>query len=167
MRHLILRVILGISISLLGPSMVYAEALDMDLLLPKEDKPGTSTSGDEGNTDNSTPPETATDATPPVTDSANAPANTPPQAPAAPAAAAPQPPAKTTGDVLVMPPPAKAVNITLPGRGMKKEDVEKRFGPPVEKVEAVGKPPISRWVYQDFTVFFEGDYVLHAVLKEP
>ena len=30
---------------------------------------------------------------------------------------------------------------------------------------AVGEPPISRWVYADFVVFFEYDRVIHAVIK--
>ncbi len=29
----------------------------------------------------------------------------------------------------------------------------------------VGKPPISQWHYQDFVVYFEGDRVIHTVLK--
>lgn len=159
MRHVILGLIIGISSSLFSPSLAYAEALDMDLLLPKDDKTDAAAPQEDDNSEAQPKAESPPDSTPP------APSDTT-SAPPAPAAV-PEPATKTTGDVLVMPPPAKAVNVTLPGRGMKKEDVEKRFGAPIEKIEAVGKPPISRWIYQDFTVFFEGDYVLHAVLKEP
>jgi len=37
--------------------------------------------------------------------------------------------------------------------------------PEVSKKAAVGDPPISRWEYADFTVYFEYDRVVHAVLK--
>ena len=53
--------------------------------------------------------------------------------------------------------------VTLPGRGMTKDQVEDRFGSAPEKVESVGEPPISRWVYKGFTVYFEYDHVVHAV----
>ena len=56
--------------------------------------------------------------------------------------------------------------IQLPGRGMSMETVEEKFGPPIEKVEAVGTPPISRWVYHRFTVYFESDRVIHSVVNK-
>jgi hypothetical protein len=52
---------------------------------------------------------------------------------------------------------------TLPGRGMTMEQVEERFGNPAEKIERVGEPPITRWVYGSFTVYFEYDKVIHSV----
>ncbi len=59
--------------------------------------------------------------------------------------------------------PAEVVLTTLPGRGMTKDSVEERFGSPADKIEAVGEPPISRWLYGSFTVYFEYDHVIHAV----
>jgi hypothetical protein len=50
-----------------------------------------------------------------------------------------------------------------PSRGTSKAAVEAQFGSPSEKMAAVGSPPISRWIYPTFTVFFEGDRVIHAV----
>jgi hypothetical protein len=52
-----------------------------------------------------------------------------------------------------------------PVRGTTQAQVEARYGSPVSKKAAVGDPPISRWEYQDFTVYFEHDRVIHAVLK--
>lgn len=52
-----------------------------------------------------------------------------------------------------------------PTRGMTQASVESRYGIPVSIVAAVGDPPISRWVYKDFVVFFEYDRVIHAVVK--
>ncbi len=41
--------------------------------------------------------------------------------------------------------------------------VEKQFGPPTTKHPTVGKPPITRWDYAGFSVFFEGDRVIDSV----
>ena len=41
--------------------------------------------------------------------------------------------------------------------------VEKKFGLPIKKSLSVGQPPISRWRYARFTVYFEHDIVIHAV----
>lgn len=58
-------------------------------------------------------------------------------------------------------------SVTLPGRGMTMQQVEERFGEPVEKHDAVGTPPISTWVYDKFTVYFEDRFVIHAVFHKP
>jgi hypothetical protein len=42
--------------------------------------------------------------------------------------------------------------------------VETKFGAPQERHGAVGEPPISRWDYPGFKVFFEKDRVIHAVV---
>jgi len=42
--------------------------------------------------------------------------------------------------------------------------VEKRFGAPTSRHPAVGQPPITRWDYPGFSVFFEYDRVIHAVV---
>jgi hypothetical protein len=52
-----------------------------------------------------------------------------------------------------------------PSRGMSKETVLGRFGQPETWTEAVGEPPISRWIYPSYTVYFERDRVLHAVSR--
>lgn len=52
-----------------------------------------------------------------------------------------------------------------PFRGMTAESVEARFGTPEAKVSPIGDPPITRWEYKDFVVFFEYDRVIHAVAK--
>lgn len=52
-----------------------------------------------------------------------------------------------------------------PVRGMTAESVEARFGTPDAKVTPVGEPPITRWEYKDFVVFFEYDRVIHAVVR--
>lgn len=52
-----------------------------------------------------------------------------------------------------------------PTRGMTQARVEQSYGEPSSRRSAVGDPPISRWEYPDFVVFFEYDKVIHAVSK--
>jgi hypothetical protein len=53
--------------------------------------------------------------------------------------------------------------VDHPARGSTMQSVESRFGAPVSKHAAVGRPPITRWDYPGFSVFFENDRVLHSV----
>jgi hypothetical protein len=53
--------------------------------------------------------------------------------------------------------------VERPKRGSTMAEVEKHFGAPVEKHATVGQPPITRWDYSGFSVFFERDRVIHAV----
>ncbi|MCJ7556641.1 MAG: hypothetical protein MUP90_06975 [Gammaproteobacteria bacterium] len=52
-----------------------------------------------------------------------------------------------------------------PSGGLSMSQVEEGFGQPAIKHAAVGEPPISRWEYADFIVYFEGQTVLHSVRK--
>ena len=52
-----------------------------------------------------------------------------------------------------------------PRRGTTMEAVRSRFGTPEQTRPAVGDPPISRWQYPQFTVYFEHDRVIHAVAR--
>jgi hypothetical protein len=55
-------------------------------------------------------------------------------------------------------------NVARPTRGMHMTQVESKFGAPATRHPAVGSPPITRWDYADFSVFFEHDIVLHSVV---
>lgn len=57
--------------------------------------------------------------------------------------------------------------ISRPHNGMNKADVERVFGAPYAINGPVGEPPISSWSYEKFTVYFEGNTVLHSVLVKP
>ncbi len=61
-------------------------------------------------------------------------------------------------------PAASSKDVARPVRGMTMHQVEQRFGASQEKLPPVGDPPITRWIYPDFTVYFEHQYVIHAVL---
>jgi len=52
-----------------------------------------------------------------------------------------------------------------PNRGQSMEKVASIWGQPQLKQGAVGDPPISRWEYSDFIVYFEYQRVIHAVQK--
>lgn len=53
--------------------------------------------------------------------------------------------------------------VQKPKRGISMTQVEAKFGAPTTKHDAVGKPPITRWDYPNFSVFFEYDHVIDAV----
>lgn len=57
---------------------------------------------------------------------------------------------------------AEPADRDLPLRGTAMDAVEARYGPPQAIHGPVGDPPITRWTYGDFEVFFEGDTVIHA-----
>jgi hypothetical protein len=63
--------------------------------------------------------------------------------------------------------PTAAGPSALPPRGTSMATVETRFGAPERKLGAVGQPPISRWVYPGFVVYFEYSHVVHAVRIRP
>jgi hypothetical protein len=58
----------------------------------------------------------------------------------------------------------KESDVATPARGMTMDQVATKFGTPVSKVPAVGKPPISRWQYPGFVVYFEAEHVIHSVI---
>jgi hypothetical protein len=58
-------------------------------------------------------------------------------------------------------PPQSSAN--RPARGMSMEKVEAVYGAPSKREPAIGEPPITRWEYPDFVVYFEHQYVIHAV----
>ena len=55
----------------------------------------------------------------------------------------------------------------VPDRGLTMAAVEKRYGAPSDRLAAIGKPPITRWVYPSFVVYFEYNLVIHSVATQP
>ncbi|MEK1939801.1 MAG: phosphodiesterase [Pseudomonas sp.] len=51
----------------------------------------------------------------------------------------------------------------LPARGQLQRSVLDQFGLPDEEHKPVGNPPITRWDYRDFSVYFENTHVVDAV----
>ena len=56
-----------------------------------------------------------------------------------------------------------SADIDKPARGSDMDSVQQRYGEPNDRHAPVGDPPITRWVYGQFTVYFEHQYVIHAV----
>lgn len=59
----------------------------------------------------------------------------------------------------------------LPKRGSSMAEVEARFGAPARKHAPVGggstsTPPITRWEYPEFSVYFENRHVVNAVVSK-
>jgi hypothetical protein len=98
-------------------------------------------------------------AAPAAASAASAVSSTPAAAPAPAATPAPTP------QLTSIPAPAAQLAGTVPLRGMNMANVEHIFGTPVLKYDAVGKPPITRWDYPDYVVYFEYNMVLHTVMK--
>lgn len=76
----------------------------------------------------------------------------------------------TYGDVITLPQASndseKTLNISMPQRGMTMEMVTSEYGEPAQKDSPVGTPPIIRWEYDKFAVYFESKYVIHSVMKK-
>ncbi|HET8898525.1 MAG TPA: hypothetical protein VFN09_07145 [Rhodanobacteraceae bacterium] len=78
----------------------------------------------------------------------------------------------TKGDVLLMQQVHKEHQLDLPKRGQSMAQVLKQFGAPLQKLDTRGgdsakHPPINRWVYAGYTVYFERNHVIHAVINPP
>jgi hypothetical protein len=83
------------------------------------------------------------------------------------------PAATAAPDVLLVERVQSEAGMTLPARGSSMADVEARFGAPTRKYPAVGgpdssrhNPPITRWAYPGFSVYFEHDHVVDAVANK-
>jgi homoaconitase/3-isopropylmalate dehydratase large subunit len=60
-------------------------------------------------------------------------------------------------------------SVATPRKGSSMKEVVARFGQPLKKYRAVGgsskqQPPITRWDYEQFYVFFEYSHVVRAVV---
>ena len=72
-------------------------------------------------------------------------------------------------DVLLMDsisavPPNSPSGVQRPHRGSSMSIVKGQFGEPENAKPAVGDPPITRWVYPAYTVYFEHEHVIDVVV---
>lgn len=70
-------------------------------------------------------------------------------------------------DVLNKEPPNNATGLLRPTAGQSMEQVKTYFGEPIKVYQAIGKPPITRWNYDQFSVYFEHNLVIHSAVKKP
>lgn len=71
-----------------------------------------------------------------------------------------------SADVLLIEEVRQSERMELPQNGRSQADVRARFGQPVTTYPAVGDPPITRWDYDGWSVYFEYDLVLFTVLHK-
>ena len=62
-------------------------------------------------------------------------------------------------------------SLPLPDRGLSMSDIEARYGAPMDKMEPKGGqkpqwPVIHRWVYPEFTIYFEKSHVIDVVARK-
>jgi len=69
-----------------------------------------------------------------------------------------------SADVLLIEEVRERMQRDLPSNGLTKAEVERRYGNPNQRNAPVGDPPISRWIYDDYSVYFEYDLVIESVL---
>jgi len=70
-------------------------------------------------------------------------------------------------DVIQNEPANSQSGLLRPSRGMKMAQVKEKFGSAIKEYPAVGIPPITRWNYEGFSVYFESNTVLHSVINKP
>ncbi|MGH8213616.1 MAG: hypothetical protein ACREPP_10365 [Rhodanobacteraceae bacterium] len=62
--------------------------------------------------------------------------------------------------------------LNLPHRGLTMAQVERKYGAPIRKLQTRGgdttrHPPINRWEYANYIVYFERSHVIHSVITTP
>ena len=78
-----------------------------------------------------------------------------------------------SADVLLMDSIQSAPAMQTPRTGLNMANVRTSYGDPVKEHPAVSTygnphhPPITRWDYDGFSVFFEHDKVVHSVVRRP
>lgn len=83
---------------------------------------------------------------------------------------------------LLLPTPAHAESLrmkvqqehhyNMPARGMTMAQVKREYGAPLKVLATRGgsskhQPPIHRWEYSKYIVYFEYSHVIHSVLRTP
>jgi hypothetical protein len=63
-------------------------------------------------------------------------------------------------------------HMNMPRRGMTMAQVKREYGTPIRILQTRGgsskyQPPIHRWEYAKYVVYFEYNHVIHSVLRTP
>lgn len=75
-------------------------------------------------------------------------------------------PATLCADVLLIEEVRQVENMNVPANGMDKAEVRTQFGDPEKVNAAIGNPPITRWDYGQWSVYFEYNTVLFTVIHK-
>jgi hypothetical protein len=73
---------------------------------------------------------------------------------------------RALADVLLIEEVRQAERMDLPHNGASMAEVRAKYGEPATAAPAVGDPPITRWDYDQWSVYFERDRVLFTVLHK-
>jgi len=66
-------------------------------------------------------------------------------------------------DVLIINRIQQEQSIDMPSRGLSMNQVVERYGEPISKKAAIGTPPITEWEYENYSVYFENQWVIKSV----
>lgn len=69
-------------------------------------------------------------------------------------------------DVLLIDRVESKAGLTLPSKSQTMTQVQAQFGEPSSQSGPVGEPPITKWTYPEFVVYFEHSHVITAVVKK-
>jgi len=70
-------------------------------------------------------------------------------------------------DVINDEPSNSDTGILRPVNGQSMAQVSAKFGDANKTYPAIGEPPITRWNYEKFAVYFEHNLVIHSVVNKP
>jgi hypothetical protein len=73
--------------------------------------------------------------------------------------------ASAGADTLLIDRVAAKSDLNLPQKSSTMNQVRSQYGDPLSESAAVGNPPITRWEYADFVVYFEHQHVITSVVK--
>ncbi len=71
-----------------------------------------------------------------------------------------------TADVLLIDRVEAKTGMDVPKKSATMNQVRAQYGDPISESVPVGDPPITRWVYNDYIVYFEHQHVITTVLKK-
>lgn len=69
-------------------------------------------------------------------------------------------------DVLLINRIQNSGSIDLPSRSSTMDQVRSKFGEPQQISAAIGTPPITKWTYPKFSVYFERKWTINAVIHK-
>ncbi len=69
-------------------------------------------------------------------------------------------------DVLLIDRVEAKSKFNVPQKSSTMNQVRAQYGDPISESAAVGEPPITRWTYPEYVVYFEHQHVITTVLKK-
>jgi hypothetical protein len=73
--------------------------------------------------------------------------------------------AVSQAETISIPVGQQASTVDKPSLGYSMQQVKANYGEPLKISGPTGEPPITRWDYASFSVYFESDTVIHSVSK--